>query len=122
MPGKGGPTVFGQRDTDSMEVFHRTDAGDEILSDGFRDGHGSYMTHNEYSGVWLSNTPLDANEGAEGDQLLAVDIPEDVLTKYEWLEEGKQYREFLVPAEVVNSYGSARLLSEDEEARLLGWE
>jgi len=28
--------------------------------------------------VWLSDRPLDVNEGASGDDLLVVEIPEDV--------------------------------------------
>lgn len=36
--------------------------------------------------------------------LLAVEMPEETVLFYEWVEEGKPYREFLVPAEVVNRY------------------
>jgi len=52
--------------------------------------------------VWFSDRPLDANDGARGDGLLVVDIPEEVIVDYEWVEEGKGYREWLIPAEVVN--------------------
>jgi hypothetical protein len=49
-----------------MIVYHCTDAADEILSDGFRDGFGSYLTMNTYTGVWVSDSPLSVNEGATG--------------------------------------------------------
>jgi hypothetical protein len=31
-----------------------------------------------------------------------VELPEEELVWYEWLEEGKPYREFLISAEVLN--------------------
>ena len=46
--------------------------------------------------------------------LLCLDIPDDVLEPYEWIEEGKPYREFLTPAEIVNSYGPPQLCDEDD--------
>ena len=51
-------------------LYHRTDAADDILRRGFRDGEGSYMTHVLLRGVWLSEVPLDVHEGAGGDQVL----------------------------------------------------
>jgi hypothetical protein len=42
--------------------------------------------------------PLDVNEGAEGDTLLRIDLsmPESDIADYEWIEEGKPYREWLI--------------------------
>jgi hypothetical protein len=87
-----------------MILFHRTNAAaaHRILSDGFRDGVGAYMTAQEWSGVWLSDVPLDANEGAFGGTLFRLDLPEEMIADYEWKEEGKGYREWLVPARLVN--------------------
>ncbi len=86
--------------------FHRTDrpAADAILADGFRDASGDYMTERTHEGVWLSDVPLDANEGASGDVLLVVimalsDAEQD---QFEWVEEGKPYREWLFPAALIN--------------------
>ena len=52
----------------------------------------------------MSDVPLDINEGARGECLfeLTCDAPDSVFADYEWLEEGKPYREWLMPAEVVN--------------------
>ena len=36
-----------------------------------------------------------------------------MVLDYEWVEEGKLYREFLVPAHLVNAY-PIRLVSDDE--------
>jgi len=90
-------------------VYHRTSAAQAILSGGFKDATGTYMTRNEYTGVWLSDEPLDINEGADGDTILTLDIPETILVEWEWVEEGKGFREFLVPAKIVNTFGPPEL-------------
>jgi hypothetical protein len=43
----------------------RSETADLILQDGFRDGRGHYLTKLEYSGVWLSDEPLDEQAGSE---------------------------------------------------------
>ena len=96
-----------------MKVYHRTSAASGILAHGFRDGEGTYGTLDVYRGVWLSNLPLDSNEGAEGDIVLELDIPACVFRRYEWVEEGKGYRESLVPAAIVNRYGPPVEMNED---------
>ena len=90
-----------------MRCYHRTaaHAAAAILADGFRDTDDYYMTGNLYRGVWVSTEPLDANEGATGDTLLSIMIPEDVFAEYEWVEDTKPYREALVPADVLNASG-----------------
>ncbi len=67
-----------------MILYHRTTAVDaeQILRDGFRDSIGTYMTTRVHSGVWLSNVPLDINEGAEGDTLLQLELPEELIADY----------------------------------------
>ena len=59
--------------------------------------------------MWLSNVPPDANEGASGDDLLAVEIPEEAIAEYEWVQDLPGYREWLVPAEIVNCYPVRRV-------------
>lgn len=87
-----------------MRLYHTTEVADKILEEGFRDGEGQYMTANTYRGVWLADMPLDVNEGAWGEDVLVVEMPEAVVAQYEWAEERKAYREFLVPAATVNLY------------------
>jgi hypothetical protein len=99
-------------------LYHRTTsaAARHIQREGFRDTEGYFLTDHIHRGVWMSDTP-DHNEGAAGyDVLFAIDVPADVLAQweaeYEWVEEGKPYREFLVPAAVVNQY--RRVIAEEE--------
>ena len=56
------------------------------------------------SGVWFSDEPLGDNEGVEGDTLLEVSInaTEATFHEWEWVEEGKGYREWFIPAAVIN--------------------
>ena len=98
-----------------MKLFHRTVPAnaEKILAEGFRDSSGGFLTAQEWSGVWLSDRPLDSNEGAKGDVLLSIEIPEQTIADYEWEEEGKPYREFLAPAALINSFGKARIVGDE---------
>lgn len=88
-----------------MYLYHRTDAARSIESGGFRNGLDTYMTNNVYEGVWVADRPLDINEGAEGKYVMTIEVPSDFdLQCYEWQEDGKLYREFLIPAEVLNDF------------------
>lgn len=99
-----------------MLLYHSTipEAAVAILRGGFRDSTGYYLTSQLWTGVWLSDKPLDPNEGAKGDTLIVVEMPESEVLPYEWVQEpfedwqGKlftpPYREFLIPAELVNRY------------------
>ena len=101
-----------------MRLFHVT--GDKnaeaILRDGFREGFrgirpgvrngtGFYLTDREWSGVWITDKPFDAAPLSEGITFFAIEIPEEDISDLEWVEEGKPYREWLVPAALLNSYG-----------------
>lgn len=88
-----------------MRCFHRTtsEAASAIAASGFHDTEGSYLTLNLYSGVWVSDVPLDDNEGAVGVVLFAIDLPVSVFEEYEWVEEHKTYREALIPAAILNA-------------------
>jgi hypothetical protein len=100
----------------SLKLFHRTYSqdADSILQSGFKDGTGNYMTAHKYSGVWLSKVPLDANEGAFGDTLLEVELElsEEALRQFEWFEEGKGFREFLIPAALINAKAKVRVIED----------
>lgn len=101
----------------NMRLYHRTTSANaaSILTRGFKDAVGRYMTEEAHEGVWLSDRPLDANEGANGDTLLVVDLDvaaEELADKFEWEEEGKPYREFLVPAALVNANGKIAVVED----------
>ena len=97
-------------------LFHRTtrEAALAILRDGFRDGAGTYMTDREWLGVWLSNTPFDVNDGASGYTLIevTVNLGAVALAEWEWIEKGKQRREWLIPAAILNSICCARIVED----------
>ena|ERR1700730_19182007 len=97
-----------------MIFYHRTHDADAILRDGFRDKEDSYMLDNfTLRGVFLSDKPLDGNEGAGGNQLLEVSLPDDCcdFSYYELVEEGKPYRECCIPVEIINRHGTVRLVT-----------
>jgi len=77
-----------------MRLFHRTYTANEILRNGFRDGHGTYMSDAILTGVWLSNVPLDVPEGAADDQVLEVDLPEAVAVYMRPSRKARPFREF----------------------------
>ncbi|HTF32426.1 MAG TPA: hypothetical protein VK714_01860 [Myxococcota bacterium] len=103
-------------------LYHRTDGASAaaILEEGFQDGEGTYMTKSVYRGVWLSSVPLDDNECASGDTLVEVSVAasDAELTAFEWVEEGKSYREWLIPAVWLNARATVCVLSEQEESDL----
>lgn len=96
-----------------MRLYHRTTAAAaaQILRGGFRDSTGTYMTDQEFSGVWVSEVPLDINDGPPGDTLLEIDLPieQTLIDEYEWPEDGKTRREWLVPSALLNAHASVRL-------------
>lgn len=92
-----------------MRLYHRTPQPEAILRDGFRDRRGSL----DLTGVWLSDVPLDINEGAKGSTVLSIEIPDEALVDLEVGEKGKPYREWCVPAEVVNRFGPPTIHEDD---------
>jgi hypothetical protein len=53
----------------------------------------------------VKHTPDLPVRCASGETVLQVEIAEEILTPYEWVEEGKSYREWLVPADILNKAG-----------------
>ncbi|MGC1844490.1 MAG: hypothetical protein WA730_19210, partial [Pseudolabrys sp.] len=56
--------------------------------------------------------PIGHSTTAEVPAARNIDIAEDLLAAFEWVEESKPYREWLVPAAVLNDAGTVRLLGE----------
>jgi hypothetical protein len=96
-----------------MILYHVTtqEHAAAILEGGFRDGTGTYMTDQTLTGVFLSDRPLDENEGACGGVVLEVDLAadENELADRELIEDGKGYREWIVPAALINGRAQVRL-------------
>ena len=91
-----------------MRLYHSTPAGNvpSIRQGGFRDAEGNYLTTSMHRGVWLASRPMDWQDAGFDERavmsVLEVEIPEELVEPFEWAEEGKPYREFLVPEELVN--------------------
>lgn len=86
--------------------FHQTTAqkAREVVRDGFRDATGKYLTEREHTGVWVSAESSDGNDGVrDASAVIAIEIENlDGFAEWEWVEEGKTRREWLVPAAVLN--------------------
>ena len=61
--------MIGNSSTDSgkyidMKVYHSTTLknAENILTDGFKDSTGTYLTTVEWTGVWVSNRPMDESD------------------------------------------------------------
>jgi hypothetical protein len=101
-----------------MRFYHSTTDEDarSILKTGFRDATGTYMYTMSFTGVFISNVPLDENEGSKGNTVLSVDIPIAQLKEYELIQQPPMgYREWCVPAYVLNR---GRIVLIDEEKAL----
>jgi hypothetical protein len=98
-------------------LYHSTteEAAASILREGFRDGTGSYgCVGITLTGVFVSDLPVDENEGAKGYAVLETNVPEGFdLDGFGIVEEGRPPWEWLIPAAVLNRW-PVRLLSEDE--------
>lgn len=100
-----------------LTLYHRTTAqkAEAILASGFCDIRGYYGTDIELEGVWISDLPLDADRGADGDALLAVTLDDDDLSDWAVVADDGTYREWLVSAALLNAKGKVRIVSLDEE-------
>lgn len=84
------------------------------------------MTARDHTGVWISDQPLDANEGVADGPLLVLRIDDTsetraILAGREWEHSGPGYREWLVPATFLNAHARVTI---DEEASISadhGW-
>jgi hypothetical protein len=94
-----------------MKVFHVTSkqAAAEIDRLGFRDSAGTFLTDQNFTGVFVSDEPLDVQSGMEQSVTYEIDLGDCDLSSMEWLEEGKPYREWLIPAAVLNRARRRRL-------------
>lgn len=92
-----------------MYLYHPTRHTASILRDGFGERSGAYLTATDHSGVWLFDRPLEAHViDDELDEILELEIPEAVAAAFEW-HIGLPYRQFLMPAALLNLYGPPRV-------------
>jgi hypothetical protein len=107
-----------------LKLFRRvtSEEAQRVLRSGFENRCGSYLTGYECDGVWVSDRPLDCNDGVPVDatSLLEVDLAlsETDIADFEWVEDGKTYREWLLPADLLNAHARVRLMSNVGEGTL----
>ena len=100
-----------------MRFFHiaSNKNAEAILKEGFRDGTNFYLTDREWSGVWIFDKPFDESYQDDTNTLLGIEIPEEYISDLEWPEEGKPYREWLVLAALLNSYGAPVVIDDYDD-------
>ncbi len=96
----------------SLRLYHPTMHAADILRDGFGETSGTYLTETDHSGVWLFDRPVDKRLGG-GPQavMLELEIPEAVVLPFETVAD-LPYRQFLMPAGILNLYGPPRALDD----------
>jgi hypothetical protein len=97
-----------------MIFYHQTSAAGAkaILVSAFRNGVRSHgLVNFELRGVWISQEPVGMVQlNGREPRLLEIKLPDNLdISEYELIEEGKPYREWCVPAELINQHGSVRL-------------
>ena len=102
-----------------MKLFHGTHAKNaaNILKRGFRDTTRCYMMNTTVTGVWVSDKILDESESAFCDVVLQIEakVSKINLDFYEVKEAGKPYREWCIPASILND-GKISKLSQTQAA------
>ncbi|HVH63283.1 MAG TPA: hypothetical protein VNA65_06760 [Candidatus Dormibacteraeota bacterium] len=95
---------------EAMKLYHPTRHAEAILRDGFGETSGTYLTESDRSGVWIFDRPVDKRMGGGADAvMLELEIPEAVALPYETLG-AFNYRQFLMPAAILNLFGPPRVL------------
>ena len=72
-----------------------------------------------FRGVWTTDhRHLEATIPGVGETLIEVtlDVPDTEIEGYEWVDDEKSYREFLLPADLVNTRATLRIVPASELA------
>lgn len=105
-----------------MRLYHLTDrdSARSILERGFEDTEVLHDNRELCIGVWLADRCLAGEDdvgprlGPTPDHVLVLALPDDVVEPYERRGAGHPYREFCVPADVVNGFDVERSQPIDE--------
>jgi hypothetical protein len=95
-----------------MRLYHVTDRGSaqEIITNGFKDAEVIHDDSELLIGVWLADRCLAEEEdvgprlGPVPDVAISIELPVDLVEGYERRDPAKPYREFCVPAALLNDY------------------
>ncbi len=92
-----------------MRLYHPTRHAATILREGFGESSGTYLTPSDRSGVWVFDRPVDPRMGGGEDAvMLELEVPEFVVLPFE-VGRHAGYRQFLMPAAILNRFGPAQL-------------
>lgn len=100
-----------------MKLYHITANKNAklIVKNGFKDGIGYYGVVDSKTGqskiskgVFLSDEVFTQRRKNENDCVFKINIPAKEIKQYEWVEEIKSYREWCIPAQIVNKYFTDR--------------
>jgi hypothetical protein len=88
-----------------VKLYHRTTRAnaDLILREGFRNEEERYTSDFYDGGVWFSDVPRDACDSDPDEAVVSVDFPAKSISTFEWSDDETAYREWLIPAGLVNS-------------------
>ncbi|HEY6119736.1 MAG TPA: hypothetical protein VIV66_07245 [Pyrinomonadaceae bacterium] len=96
--------------------YHRTSAENAraIVDSGFTNSSGYFLSNRIWTGVWLSSIPVDSKSAAQEEALLLVklELGERELSRWEWFGEGRSYREWLVPAGIINRCAKVEMVDQ----------
>ena|SRR6516225_5300860 len=99
-----------------MRLYHPTLHAAEILSEGFGEISGTYLTEGNHSGVWMFDRQVDRQMGGSADAtMLELEVPEAIVLPYETVG-NLPYRQFLMPAGILNIYGPSRVIRKDNRS------
>jgi hypothetical protein len=81
-----------------------------------RDGFINELEYKGISCIYLADTPA----AKQGEQLLEISLPAEIdISTCEIFAPGAPWREWCVPASIINHYGKTRLLPDDERDQAL---
>ena len=84
-----------------------------IISNGFKDAEVIHDDRELLIGVWLADRCLAGEDdvgprlGALPDAAVTIELPTEAVEAYERRDSAKPYREFCVPASLLNEHGIA---------------
>ncbi|MFQ6047495.1 MAG: hypothetical protein ACE5PT_14245 [Gemmatimonadales bacterium] len=107
-----------------MLLYHKTTIGRarDILTNGFEDEKWRFEERDariekqlKVLGVWLTDRPLEDEEGPQGDAVIEVDLAldQEMLAAYELEGMLEGARLWVAPAQLVNAHANARILHVD---------
>lgn len=90
-----------------VRLYHRTAKANAvlILRDGFLDREERYTSDFDTRGVWFSDQTRQEMDLGSGGSVMSIDLAmaQQDLAAFEWTEDETPYREWLIPARLVNA-------------------